>query len=159
MQLENSKYGSFNNYVDIILPFLTTYLHYGFYKKSLRKDATLTNWTLFSSQKGTCKYYRYPLVVKKVFNWSGLHLSEVTSYKIHTLIIPTFEEYEKNDTCGSFYIKRKYSTYIMYVRPFALLRSWLMYSVSRNSLCAMLKEDNILFFVYFQACGQHVTYL
>ena len=40
-----------------------------------------------------------------------------------------------------------------YVYPFALLRSWLMYVVyknsnnngSRNSLCAMLKEDNILF--------------
>jgi hypothetical protein len=32
------------------------------------------------------QYYRYPLVMKKVFNWSELHLSEVTSYKIHTLV-------------------------------------------------------------------------
>ena len=30
--------------------------------------------------------YRHPLVMKKVFNWSELHLSEVTSYKIHTLV-------------------------------------------------------------------------
>ena len=29
--------------------------------------------------------YRYPFVMKKVFNWSELHLSEVTSYKIHIL--------------------------------------------------------------------------
>ena len=27
----------------------------------------------------------YPFVIKKVFNWSELHLSEVTSYKIHIL--------------------------------------------------------------------------
>ena len=31
--------------------------------------------------------HRYPFVMKKVFNWSELHLSEVTSYKIHTLIV------------------------------------------------------------------------
>ena len=29
-------------------------LKYGFCKKSFRKNATLTSWTLFSSQKGTC---------------------------------------------------------------------------------------------------------
>ena len=29
-------------------------LKYGFCKKSLRKNATLNSWTLFSSQKGTC---------------------------------------------------------------------------------------------------------
>ena len=29
-------------------------LKYGFWKKSLRKNATLNSWTLFSSQKGTC---------------------------------------------------------------------------------------------------------
>ena len=29
----------------------------------------------------------FPFVMKKVFNWSELHLSEVTSYKIHTLSI------------------------------------------------------------------------
>ena len=30
--------------------------------------------------------YRYLFVMKKVFNWSELHLSEVTSYKIHILV-------------------------------------------------------------------------
>ena len=30
-------------------------------------------------------HYRYPFAMKKVFNYSELHLSEVTSYKIHTL--------------------------------------------------------------------------
>ena len=30
---------------------------------------------------------RYLLVKKKVFNYSELHFSEVTSYKIHTLAI------------------------------------------------------------------------
>ena len=29
----------------------------------------------FSSQEGTCSTYRYPFVMKKVFNWSELHLS------------------------------------------------------------------------------------
>ena len=33
--------------------FSSNELKYGFYKKSVRKDATLTSWTLFSSQKGT----------------------------------------------------------------------------------------------------------
>ena len=32
-------------------------LKYGFCKKSLRKNATLKSWTLFSSQKGTCNTY------------------------------------------------------------------------------------------------------
>ena len=26
-------------------------------------------------------------MLKKVFNWSEVHLSEVTSYKIHTLVV------------------------------------------------------------------------
>ena len=57
-------------------------LNYGFCKKSLLKDATLKSWT----QKGTCSTYsRYLFAVKKVFNFSELHLSEVTSYKIHIL--------------------------------------------------------------------------
>ena len=30
-------------------------------------------------------HYRYPFVKKKVLNYSQLHLSKVTSYKIHTL--------------------------------------------------------------------------
>ena len=75
-------------------------LKYGFCKKSLRKNATLTSWTLFSSQKGTCStiqgqlqtvavlvLYRYLFVKKNVFNLPELHFSEVTFYKIHTLII------------------------------------------------------------------------
>ena len=31
--------------------------------------------------------YRYLFVKKKVFNLSELHFSEVTSYKIHTLVL------------------------------------------------------------------------
>ena len=30
-------------------------------------------------------FFRYPFVMKKVSNWSELHLSEVTSYKVHFL--------------------------------------------------------------------------
>ena len=33
------------------------------------------------------KYDRYPFVMKKVCNWSESHLSRVTLYKIHILII------------------------------------------------------------------------
>ena len=43
-------------------------LKYGFCKKSLRKNATLNSWTLFSSQKGTCTqnpYFRYLKVLKR----------------------------------------------------------------------------------------------
>jgi hypothetical protein len=29
--------------------------------------------------------------MKKVFNWSELHLSEKTSYKIHTLVVLAFK--------------------------------------------------------------------
>ena len=35
-------------------------------------------------------YYRYPFVMKKVFNWSEFPLSEVTSYKIHILVNTIF---------------------------------------------------------------------
>ena len=31
-------------------------------------------------------YYRYLFVKMKVFNYSELHISEVTSFKIHTLV-------------------------------------------------------------------------
>ena len=31
-------------------------------------------------------YYRYLFVKKKVFNYSELHFSKKTSYKIHTLV-------------------------------------------------------------------------
>ena len=75
-------------------------LKYGFWKMSLRKNATLNSWTLSSSQKGTFTngsqhlkksydlifYYRYLFVKMKVFNYSELHFSEGTSFKIHTLV-------------------------------------------------------------------------
>ena len=69
------------------LQFLKAYhLKHRCCKKSLRKNATLNSWTLFSSQKGTCTTLRYLFVMKKVFNYSELHFSEVTPYKIHILI-------------------------------------------------------------------------
>ena len=48
--------------------FFVNWLNYGFCKKSLRKNATLNSWTLFSSQKGTCTqnpYFRYLKVLKR----------------------------------------------------------------------------------------------
>ena len=74
-------------------------LKYGFWKKSLWKNATLNSWTLSSSQKGTWNnkskhlkkpnvmiyYYRYLFVKMKVFNYSELHFSKGTCFKIHTL--------------------------------------------------------------------------
>ena len=40
---------------------------------------------IFSSQNGTCILIQVPICEEKVFNWSELHFSEVTSFKIHTL--------------------------------------------------------------------------
>ena len=64
-------------------------LKYGFCKKSLRKNETLTSWTLLAHF-----FSRSVLIWKKseskVFNWSEFHFSEVTSYKIHTLIYDDF---------------------------------------------------------------------
>ena len=66
----------------------------GFCKKSLRKDEPLTSWTLFwaylSSLVGGCNSKQthqkvMTNMLKKVFNWSEVHLFEVTFYKIHTL--------------------------------------------------------------------------
>ena len=37
-------------------------------------------------KKGVLYKGKYGML-KKVFNWSEVHLSEVTSYKIHTLVI------------------------------------------------------------------------
>ena len=50
-------------------------LKYGFYKKSLRKDATQPVEHFFHHKRvpvstRSCKYYSYPFVMKKVFNWS-----------------------------------------------------------------------------------------
>ena len=55
-----------------------TLLKYEFYKKSHREDAPLTSWTLFPPHQK---------MGEKVFNWSEVHLSEVTSKKIHTLVM------------------------------------------------------------------------
>ena len=54
-------------------------------RQTLRKDETLTSWTLLLlysaiTPKSEDKY------VVKVFNSSEFHLSEMTCYKIHTLI-------------------------------------------------------------------------
>lgn len=66
--------------------FCCFWLKYGFCKKALRKDATLKSWTLFWPQTCTFMYHRYLFVVKKVFNFSELHLSEVTSCEIYILV-------------------------------------------------------------------------
>ena len=49
-------------------------LKYGFCKKSLRKNESLTSWTLLDH-----------FFSRSVFNCSEFHFSKVTSYKIHTL--------------------------------------------------------------------------
>ena len=42
-------------------------------------------------------YYRYLFVKMKVFNYSELHFSEVTSFKIHTLVEcpPNYDTYKQ----------------------------------------------------------------
>ena len=85
-------------------------LKYGFCNKSFRKDEPLTSWTLFSTYLSSKLDSPSPMVdyrriestpvfwleenlilttnmLKKVFNWSEVHLSEMTCYKIHTLTI------------------------------------------------------------------------
>ena len=54
------------------------------YKRILKIRISLdvTSEKCNSDQLNTCFITK---VMKKVFNWSELHLSEVTSYKIHTL--------------------------------------------------------------------------
>ena len=41
---------------------------------------------IFLHKKVPVQYYRYLFAKKKVFNLPDLHFSEVTSYKIHTLV-------------------------------------------------------------------------
>ena len=41
----------------------------------------------FLHKKVPVQYYSYLFLKKKVFNYSELHFSEVTSYKIHILAI------------------------------------------------------------------------
>ena len=78
-------------------PSLLRVLKYGFCNKSFWKNEPRTSWTLFQQivphfwvglllqtanpPKSEGKY------VEKVFNWSEVHLSEMTWYKIHTLIV------------------------------------------------------------------------
>ena len=76
-------------------------LKYGFCKKSLRKKETLNSCTFYLHKKVPVlmnhniwkklyvmiHYCRYLFVKMKVFNYSELHFSEVTSYKIHTLVV------------------------------------------------------------------------
>ena len=63
-------------------------LDYGFCKKSHRKDEPLTSfgWVQQVQQQTHPKVTTN--VLKKVFNWSEVHLSEVTPYKIHNLVVP-----------------------------------------------------------------------
>ena len=71
-------------------------LKYGFCNKSFQKDESLNSWTLLQH---ICPHFWAWLLlysaitpkcedkyVVKVFNWSDVHLSEMTCYKIHTLI-------------------------------------------------------------------------
>ena len=64
-------------------------LKYGFYKKSLQKNEPLTSWTSLLGGCNSNQQQTQPKVMtnmlKKVFNWWEVHLSEVTSYKILTL--------------------------------------------------------------------------
>ena len=77
------------------LPRLEEMLKYGFCNKSFRKDEPLTSWTLLQQ---ICPHFWAWLLntivitpksedkyVVKVFNWSEVHLSKMTCYKIHTL--------------------------------------------------------------------------
>jgi hypothetical protein len=68
-------------------------------------------------------------MLKKVFNWSEVHLSEVTSYKIHTLVNPPERKLAKRTSVHyqkrrGTYEKRsimKFSTELMGVREFKLI--------------------------------------
>ena len=76
---------------------LSVALKYECCNKSFWKDELLTSWTLFSTYLSskldsplikTLERENLILMInmlKKVFNWSEVHLSEMTCYKIHTL--------------------------------------------------------------------------
>ena len=87
-----------------------------FVTKSFRKDETLTSWTLLQH---ICPHFWVWLLlysaitpkskdkyVVKVFNWSEVHLSEMTCSKIHTL--------EKGQFCGCLCITVSMLTYMQY---------------------------------------------
>ena len=72
-------------------------LKYGFCNKPFRKDEPLTSWTLLQH---ICPHFcawllLYPAItpksedkyVVKVINWSEVHLSEMTCWKIHALVL------------------------------------------------------------------------
>ena len=65
-----------------------------FCKKSLRKNAMVEHF--FLHKKVPIVLYRYFFVKKKVFNYSELHFSEVTSYKIHSLIVYQYSNWDGN---------------------------------------------------------------
>ena len=50
-----------------------------------KKVPVLMNHKIWKKSYVMIYYYRYLFVKKKVFNYSELHFSEVTSYKLHTL--------------------------------------------------------------------------
>ena len=56
----------------------------------------------FFTKRVPAVLHRYPFVKKKVFNWSELHFSEVTYYKIHILglskIQDTFYKQARHNT-------------------------------------------------------------
>ena len=73
--------------------------------------------SLFGKMQLWIHYYRYLFVKKNVFNYSELHFSEVTSYKIHTLV------------SNSNHIK----TYVCFVKIRTKLSSLLLHTVfSKN---------------------------
>ena len=50
-----------------------------------KKVPVIMNHNIWKKSYVMIHYYRYLFVKKKAFNYSELHFSEVTSYKIHTL--------------------------------------------------------------------------
>ena len=107
-----------------------------FVTKSFRKDETLTSWTLLQhicphfwawllntiaiTPKSEDKY------VVKVFNWSEVHLSEMTCYKIHTLVFywqKLFKSHNLNLLKPHLFKKQKhfcFSNILLYKNPISL---------------------------------------
>ena len=76
---------SFNQKLQII-HFIPGKLKYEFYNKSLQKEAPKTSITLFPLFFFQIRSWSGKKTEEKVFNWSEVHLSEATFYKIHTLV-------------------------------------------------------------------------
>ena len=65
-----------------------------------------TSWTPFSSQKGNCSTYKtwylqVPFCDEKSVQLVELHLSEVTSYKIHVIIDKSYQSKKWTKTVNS----------------------------------------------------------